>query len=136
MKTGDFSTGIGGTGHAVPLYADLRPLPDRRKIYSARGGRHRLAALQMENAILFEGINNTLKLLGDQHLARLYAVAARRLHLADWDQSILRKLHTANELYQKLADEHSGRRMEVLEWIIILLIAVSIVLPFMVSGAK
>jgi hypothetical protein len=72
----------------------------------------------------------------DQHLARLYAIAARRLHLADWDQSILRKLHTADSLYQKLADENSARRMEVLEWIIILLIAISIVLPFIVKGAK
>jgi hypothetical protein len=98
--------------------------------------RNRLAALQMESAILFEGINNALKLVGDQHLARLYALAAHRLHLADWDQSILRKLHTADGLYQKLADEQAGRRMEVLEWIIIGLFAVSIALPFIVGGGK
>jgi hypothetical protein len=101
-----------------------------------RAARQNLAALQMENAILFEGINNALKLVGDQHLARLYALAARRFHLGDWDQSIVRKLHTADGLYQKLVDEQSGRRMEILEWIIILLIAVSIVLPFILTGAK
>ncbi|HKQ49115.1 MAG TPA: hypothetical protein VJZ71_13675 [Phycisphaerae bacterium] len=101
-----------------------------------RAARRHLAALQMENAILFEGTNNALKLIGDQHLARLYALAARRFHLGEWDQSIVRKLHTADGLYQKLADEQSGRRMEVLEWIIIVLIAVSIVLPFIMSGAK
>lgn len=101
-----------------------------------RAERRHIAALQMENAVLFEGINNALKLVGDQHLARLYALAARRFHLADWDQSILRKLHTLDELYQKLVDEQSGRRMEILEWIIIALIAVSIVLPFILTGAK
>jgi hypothetical protein len=94
-----------------------------------RASRRRLAAFQMENAILFEGVNNALKLIGDQHLARLYAAAVRRFHMAEWDASILRKLHTIDGLYQKLADEQSGRRMEVLEWIIIVLIAVSIALP-------
>lgn len=96
-----------------------------------RAQRRRLAALQMESAVLFEGVNNALKLVGDQHLARLYAAAAKRFHLADWDRSILRKLHTVEGLYQKLADEQANRRMEVLEWIIIVLIAVSIVLPFL-----
>jgi len=95
-----------------------------------RAERRWLAHLQMESAILFENANNTLKLVGDQHLARLYAVAARRLHIAEWDQSILRKLETVDGLYQKLADEQAARRMELLEWIIIILIAISIVLPF------
>ena len=31
-----------------------------------------VAELQVDNAILFEGVNNTLKLLGDQYLARVY----------------------------------------------------------------
>ena len=31
---------------------------------------------------------------------------------------------------KKLADQTGNRRMEVLEWIIIILIAVSIILPF------
>lgn len=96
-----------------------------------RAERRRLAALQMENAILFEGVNNALKLVGDEHLARLYAAAARRFHLADWDLSILRKLRTVDDLSQKLADEASARRMEVLEWIIIILIAASMVIPFL-----
>jgi hypothetical protein len=96
-----------------------------------RSERRRVAALAMESAVLFEGVNNALKLVGDQHLSRLYAAAAGRFHMAEWDRSILRKLHTIEGLYQKLADEQANRRMEVLEWIIIILIAVSIVLPFL-----
>jgi hypothetical protein len=94
----------------------------------------RIALLQMDSAILFEGVNNAIKLLGDQYLARLYRLASRRFHLPDWDASILRKLQTLESIYQKLTDARDARRMELLEWIIILLIAVSILIPF-VAGA-
>jgi hypothetical protein len=83
----------------------------------------RISALELDAAMLFEGVNNALKLLGDQYLARLYRAACQRFHLPDWDQSILRKLHTLDGIYQKLVDRRTNRRMEVLEWIIIALIA-------------
>ena len=86
---------------------------------------------QVDSAILFEGVNNVLKLLGDQYLARLYRLVAQRFHLADWDVSILRKLETLEGIYQKISDQMVSRRMEVLEWIIIFLIAISIILPLL-----
>ena len=52
----------------------------------------RIAELEVDNATLFEGVNNTLKLLGDQYLARVYRLVNRRFHLDEWDSSILRKL--------------------------------------------
>ena len=85
-----------------------------------------VAELQVDNAVLFEGVNNTLKLLGDQYLARVYRLINRRFHLDEWDASILRKLQTLESIYEKLSDQASNRRMEVLEWIIVLLIAFSI----------
>jgi hypothetical protein len=87
------------------------------------GSLRKVAGMQMDNTLLFETVNNTLKLLGDQHLARVYRTAAERFHLPDWDASILRKLGTLEGLYEKLNDRQTTRRMEVLEWIIILLIA-------------
>ena len=90
----------------------------------------RLARLQMESAVLFEEVNNALKLLGDQFLARVYRLASQRMHIPDWDTSILRKLQTVESLYSKLADFQNTRRMELLEWIIILLIAISIIIAF------
>jgi uncharacterized Rmd1/YagE family protein len=81
--------------------------------------------------VLFEQVSNALKLIGDQFLARVYAMAGRRFHLADWDRAVTRKLQTIEGIYSKLTDQASERRMEVLEWIIIILIAVSIVLPFL-----
>jgi len=89
-----------------------------------------IAGLQMDSALLFETVNNTLKLLGDQHLARIYRAAAEQLHIPDWDASIIRKLGTLESIYAKLIDRQSTRRMEVLEWIVILLIAFEIVTSF------
>jgi hypothetical protein len=89
-----------------------------------------LAELQVDNATLFEGVNNTLKLLGDQYLARVSRMVNRRFHLDEWDASILRKLETLESIYEKISDQASNRRMEILEWVIILLIAFSIALEF------
>jgi hypothetical protein len=89
-----------------------------------------VAELQVDNAVLFEGVNNTLKLLGDQYLARVYRLINRRFHLDEWDISILRKLQTLESIYEKISDQASNRRMEILEWVIVLLIAFSIVLEF------
>jgi hypothetical protein len=89
-----------------------------------------VAELQVDNAALFEGVNNTLKLLGDQYLARVYRVANRRFHLDEWDSSILRKLQTLESIYEKISGQVSNRRMEILEWVIIFLIAFSIALEF------
>lgn len=90
----------------------------------------RIAQLQVDSAILFEQVTNTLKLLGDQYLARVYRLTSKRFHLVGWDTSILRKLETIDSIYGKLSDQTGNKRMEVLEWIIIILIAVSILLPF------
>lgn len=100
------------------------------RIFGAYGADlRRVAELQVDNAILFEGVNNTLKLLGDQYLARVYRLASR-FHLDEWDASILRKLETLESIYEKIADQASNRRMEVLEWVIIILIAFSIGIEF------
>jgi hypothetical protein len=94
----------------------------------------RLAQLQVDSAVLFEGVNNALKLLGDQYLARVYRLASQRFHLSEWDASILRKLQTLESIYEKVSDQATNHRMEILEWIIIILIAFEVVWPFMSSN--
>jgi hypothetical protein len=93
-----------------------------------------VAQMQVDSAVLFEGVNNALKLLGDQYLSRVYRLASQRFHLAEWDAGILRKLQTLESIYEKMADQATNRRMEVLEWIIIVLIALSIVLSLIPGG--
>lgn len=94
----------------------------------ARAEMRKLARMQVDGAILFERVSNALKLLGDQYLARVYRAASQRYRLAEWNANILRKLETTGDIYQKLHDQSLGLRMEVLEWVIILLIAFEIVL--------
>ncbi len=97
----------------------------------------RLARLQLDGAILFEQVTNALKLVGEQYLARVYSLASRRFHLAEWDASITRKLQTIDSIYAKMAERAASRRMELLEWIIIVLIALSIIVSLgPVLGAR
>ncbi len=112
-----------------------RPWPWPLAPRSARADLRRIGQLQVDGAVLFEGVNNALKLLGEQYLARVYRLVSERFHLAEWDASILRKLQTLESIYQKMSDQAATWRMEVLEWIIVVLIATEIVLPFVVPGA-
>jgi hypothetical protein len=111
----------------------------RRRHRGIRRGLHndmdRVAQLQVDAAMMFEGVNNSLKLLGDQYLARVYQLASQRFHLQEWDASIMRKLQTLDSIYGKMSDRAGTRRMELLEWIIILLFVVSILMPF-IPGMK
>jgi hypothetical protein len=108
-----------------------------RRTWPRGSGRdlRRVGQLQVDNAVLFEGVNNALKLLGDQYLARVYRLVSKRFHLAEWDASILRKLQTLESIYEKMADTAATRRLEVLEWIIILLTALSLVVYFLPARA-
>lgn len=90
-----------------------------------------ISRLQIEHVALFEGVNNALKLVGDQYLARVYHAAAQRFHLPEWDASILRKLGTLESIYAKLSDRASARRAEGLEVIVIWLIAFEIVMSLL-----
>jgi hypothetical protein len=103
---------------------------------TARREMRSIAQMQVDGAILYERVSNALKLLGDQYLARVHRTAAQRFHLSEWSAGILRKLDTLDSIYQKVHDHSATQRMEVLEWIIIVLIAFSMVMPFVGLGAK
>jgi len=118
-------------------YAALsrKPWPRLRLPRGFQSDSARIAQLQVDSAVFFERVNNTLKLIGDQYLARVYRLASRRFHFESWDAAILRKLQTLDSIYGKMSDQAAARRMEVLEWIIIVLIAISIVIPFLVGAS-
>lgn len=90
----------------------------------------RLARLEADNAALHEGIEHASKQLGDDYLARLHRAAADRFHFAEWDASIERKLRVLNGIYGQVSDLAWRRRSEILEWIIIALIAADLLLLF------
>jgi hypothetical protein len=88
---------------------------------------NKVARLQVESVILYEAVENALKLLGDQYLARVYSLASAKFHLPDWNASILRKLDTLDSIYNKMSDKAAQKRSETLEWVIIVLILFEIV---------
>ena len=100
------------------------------RILSVQTGRHarRIAELQVDAAALFESVNNALKLFGDQWLARLHQAATHRMHIDDYERSVLRKLETLDSIYGKLRDRQVQVRAEILELVIIALIAIEIIL--------
>lgn len=106
------------------------PLPGSHESSSTR-----IAELQVDSAILFERVANTLKLVGDQYLARVYRLISQRFHSEEWDASILRKLQTLDSIYGKMTDRAATLRMELLEWIIVILIAISILISFVPTGS-
>jgi hypothetical protein len=100
----------------------------RTRLTGGWRGMNRIARLQMDSALLYEGVNNAIKLVGDQYLARVYRLAAKRFHLPERDSTIERKLSTLESIYSKLQDRRSAVRLEVLEWIVIVLIFVEVVM--------
>jgi len=109
----------------------------RRSLFPSahRGALEDVARREIDAARLFEHVRNAPKLLGDQFLARVYEHAAHRFRLRDWDDSLHRKIDVVGTIYERLRDRGTTLRAEVLEWIVIILIFVSIAIPFLVSGA-
>ncbi|MFN4261227.1 MAG: hypothetical protein ACK4RK_18215 [Gemmataceae bacterium] len=89
-----------------------------------------LGQLKVEINDLFERTGNVLKLVGDQYLARVYRTLSARFHLETWERSIERKLDVLQGIYQVLSDQAATARNELLEIIIILLIAFEVVMSF------
>lgn len=95
-----------------------------------------VGVLQMDSTLLFERVSSAVKLVGDRFLGRVYVAASQRFHFADWDHAITRKLAVTDGIYQKLSDRTTARRLEALEWIVILLIAFEILSSFFGLGRK
>jgi hypothetical protein len=84
--------------------------------------------LEIEATSLFERADNNLKLIGDQYLARVFELASTRFHLPEWEQNIRRKLETVGDVFDLLIQQAGSTRTEVLEIIVIVLIATEILL--------
>lgn len=115
---------------AYELIGRRRGIRRLRMPGGTRANLARVARMQVDSAILFERVHNVLKLVGDQYLARVYRGASQRFRLQEWNTTLLRKLETIENIYDKIHDQSTELRMEVLEWIIILLIAFEIVSPW------
>lgn len=74
-----------------------------------------------------ERVENSLKVVGDFYLARIYRGATGQFRLKDWQDSVTRKMNILAQVSNLLQGEMNVRRSHLLEIIIVLLIAYEIV---------
>jgi hypothetical protein len=118
------------------LEAASRALSRPRRWVFGGADLRRVARLQVDSAMLYESVNNAVSLLGDQWLADVYNLIAERYDLDKWQKSVAHKLASLESIYQKIADESAARRSELLEIVIILLIALEISWGSLFAGAR
>lgn len=87
----------------------------------------------MDVTSITEKIDNSIKVTEDVYYARVYASMLSLFKVHQWEASIERKISIASRVYDMLYREISNKRTEILEIIIIVLIAVEIVLFLLVK---
>ncbi len=89
-----------------------------------------LAKVRLEVSEMVDKVQNALKLVGDQYLAKVHQRCIERFAIERWRQNVSEKLHTVLDTYQLLSDQREAHLMLVLEIIIVLLFVVDIALYF------
>jgi hypothetical protein len=117
------------------LEANRRLHRPRRWVFGGADLRQ-VAKLQVDSAMLYESVDNAVSLLGDQWLADVYGLIAERNDLEKWQASVTHKLATLESIYAKIADEAAARRSELLEMIIIALIALEVSWGSLFQGVR
>jgi Holliday junction resolvasome RuvABC endonuclease subunit len=102
----------------------LNVLAARRYAELAR----RLYTLVAEVTELTEKVDNALQVTEDVYLARIYAAALELFRVPTVSAAVDRKVSIIRDTYTALYDEAHSSRSEVLEIVILVLIAVEIVL--------
>ena len=97
-------------------------LAPRRFADLARG----LYTLVAEVTELTEKVDNALTVTEDVYLSRVYIAALELFRVRDVGAGVDRKLAIIRDTYTALYDEASSRRAELLEWTVIILIAVEV----------
>jgi hypothetical protein len=103
------------------------PLASRRFADLARG----LYTLVAEVTEITEKVDNALQVTEDVYLARVYAAALELFRVSRVSDAVDRKLAIIRDTYSALYEEASGKRAELLEVAIIVLIVVEIVIAIL-----
>ena len=90
-----------------------------------------LAQLRVDVSVVTERLGNSLKMVGDAYFEELYSMLTEKLYLGYWKNSIQQKLNVINDLYGVHHDRQESIRSELLEVIIIVLIALEATIAFL-----
>jgi hypothetical protein len=88
----------------------------------------RVVVTLLEISEFIERVENSLKIIGDFYLARVYEGAVKRLRVRQWQKNVTRKQQLLSNTYGLLKGEVDIARSHVLEATIVLLIVLDIVL--------
>lgn len=91
---------------------------------------HDIQVLVAEVRELTERVDNALKVTDDVYWNRLYGAVINALQVDVWRRGVEHKLVLLRETYAQLHDAAESERSTVLEWIVIVLIAVEIIMAF------
>jgi hypothetical protein len=97
----------------------------RRSPYKALA--RRVLAMVLEMSEFIERVENSLKVIGDFYLAKVYEGSLGRLRIKAWQESVTRKQQLLSNVYQLLKDEVEHDRSFTLEATIAVLIVVELV---------
>ncbi len=89
-----------------------------------------LGEMKVEANSMIERPASVLKLVGDQYIARVYSLLAKRFHIEEWEQRVRGSIEVIEGAYSAISDQAATSRTEILEIIVILLILLEIVMAF------
>jgi hypothetical protein len=106
-----------------------------RLVYSPyRAMARRVLGTLLEMSEFIERVENSLKVIGDFYLARVYEGAVKRLRIRQWQASVTRKQQILTQVYGLLRGEVDTDRALTLEGMIVVLIVLEMVLAFVRFG--
>lgn len=85
------------------------------------------AQIYLEISDTVESVENSMKVVGDFYLAKIFRAASQRLRFADWRDSVNQKLENLAQVSRLFVSEANEKRNQLLEIIIIVLIAIELI---------
>lgn len=103
-------------------YDDLEDLFGRPRLFRIGGGEVKeLAELRMDLSEATFQVDNISKLWGDWFLGKVHRVCSKKFELEPWRHTVAEKMQDLTDIYQVAQTEFEGRRMFVLEFLVVLL---------------
>jgi hypothetical protein len=90
----------------------------------------RLNTIRLDVMELAERSEHAIRFLSDMYYARVYRLAAEKIGVTDYRNSVGDKLRIANELYQFIVNEFHHSRAFVLELMVVLILIIDLIYLF------
>lgn len=109
----------------IPLSAYIPLISGRIDSASSR-----LARLRVDISVITKRLETSITSVGDAYYSRIYAILNEKLAIKEWRDSIHGNLDIIQDLYRVHQDRLDAIHGELLEFIIILLIAIEVIIMF------